>query len=59
MEVPADELQATLDRYNELYDLGVDEDFGKRADRLAPVRKPPFYATPSPRRSSATPWAAS
>ena len=46
MEVPADELQATLDRYNELYDLGVDEDFGKRADRLAPVRKPPFYATP-------------
>lgn len=46
MEVPADELQATLDRYNELYDLGVDEDFGKRADRMAPVRKPPFYATP-------------
>lgn len=46
MEVPADELQATIDRYNELYDLGVDEDFGKRADRMAPVRKPPFYATP-------------
>lgn len=46
MEVPADELQTTIDRYNELYDLGVDEDFGKRADRMAPVRKPPFYATP-------------
>lgn len=46
MEVPADALQATIDRYNELYDKGVDEDFGKRADRMAPVRTPPFYATP-------------
>ena len=34
-----------IDRYNELYDKGVDEDFGKRADRMAPVRKAPFYAT--------------
>lgn len=45
MGVPADTLQATIDRYNELYDKGVDEDFGKRADRMAPVRQPPFYAT--------------
>lgn len=45
MGVPADTLQATIDRYNELYDKGVDEDFGKRADRLAPVRKPPYYAS--------------
>lgn len=44
MGVSADVLQATIDRYNELYDKGVDEDFGKRADRLAPVRTPPFYA---------------
>lgn len=45
MGVPADTLQTTIDRYNELYDKGVDEDFGKRADRLAPVRKPPYYAS--------------
>lgn len=45
MGVPAENLKATIDRYNELYDKGVDEDFGKRADRLAPVRKAPFYAT--------------
>ena len=45
MGVDAETLQATIDRYNELYDKGVDEDFGKRADRLAPVRKPPFYAS--------------
>lgn len=45
MGVPADAFAATIERYNELYDKGVDEDFGKRADRMAPVRKAPFYAT--------------
>ena len=45
MGVPADSFTATIERYNELYDKGVDEDFGKRADRMAPVRKAPFYAT--------------
>ena len=45
MGVPYENLKATIDRYNELYDKGVDEDFGKRADRMAPVRKAPFYAT--------------
>lgn len=44
MEVPADALQATIDRYNELCYVGEDRDFGKRADRMTPVDEPPFYA---------------
>lgn len=44
MGVPADAFVATVERYNELHDKGVDEDFGKRADRLTEVRTPPFYA---------------
>lgn len=35
---------ASIGRYNELCDKGVDEDFGKCADRLFPVKTPPFYA---------------
>lgn len=34
---------ATIDRYNELYDKGEDEDFGKEAYRLSDIRKAPFY----------------
>ncbi len=34
---------ATCERYNELYDLGVDEDYGKEAYRLSELRTPPFY----------------
>jgi succinate dehydrogenase/fumarate reductase flavoprotein subunit len=45
MGVPVENLQSTIDRYNELADKGVDEDYGKRADRLSPIRKAPFYAT--------------
>ncbi|MDR1185625.1 MAG: FAD-binding protein [Coriobacteriales bacterium] len=45
MEVDATTLKETIDRYNELYDIGTDEDFGKRADRLQPIRTAPFYAT--------------
>ncbi|MDR2454468.1 MAG: FAD-dependent oxidoreductase [Bifidobacteriaceae bacterium] len=44
MEVPAEALQATVARYNELVDLGQDLDFGKQADRLTAIVKPPFYA---------------
>ena len=36
---------ATVDRYNELYDLGTDEDFGKEDYRLSELRTPPFYGT--------------
>ncbi len=45
MEVPAENLQATIDRYNELCYVGEDRDFGKRADRLTPVDEPPYYAS--------------
>ena len=41
--LPADTLEATVERYNELYDKGVDEDFGKESFRLSAIRKPPFY----------------
>ncbi len=34
----------TCERYNELYDKQVDEDFGKPAYRLSALRKPPFRA---------------
>lgn len=43
MGVPADELKATIERYNELASAGNDEDFGKRADRMFPIDTPPFY----------------
>jgi succinate dehydrogenase/fumarate reductase flavoprotein subunit len=42
--VPADRLQATVNRYNSWCDKGKDEDFGVPARFLSPVRKAPFYA---------------
>ena len=44
MGVPVDTFKATVARYNELCALGKDLDFGKRADRMMPVNKPPYYA---------------
>ena len=43
MEVPPDALKATIDRYNELCNLGEDLDFGKRSDRMFPIENPPYY----------------
>ncbi len=43
MGVPADELTATIERYNELAKKGDDEDFGKRADRMFAIENPPYY----------------
>ena len=37
-------LKATIDRYNELCEKGVDEDLGKLAFRMQPVNQPPYYA---------------
>jgi len=34
---------ATVERYNELYDMQSDEDFGKMAPRLSEIRTAPFY----------------
>lgn len=44
MGVPAENLVATVDRYNELCDLGKDLDFGKRPEVMGKVVDPPFYA---------------
>lgn len=45
MGVPVETLKATIDRYNELAAKGVDDDYGKRSDRLYPIVKAPFYAS--------------
>ena len=45
MGVPADALQKTIERYNELASRGVDEDFGKDPANLFPIANPPFYAS--------------
>lgn len=45
MGVPADKLQATIDRYNEMVAEGKDSDFGKREDALLPIGDGPYYAT--------------
>lgn len=44
MGLPADIVQAEIDRYNELCHKGVDEDYGKVPTRLFPVENPPYYA---------------
>jgi len=44
IDVPAENLTATVARYNEIVATGDDVDFGKRARLLTSVEKPPFYA---------------
>lgn len=41
--IPADNLVATVERYNELCAKGVDEDYGKDAYRMVPYTTPPYY----------------
>lgn len=36
---------ASIDRYNELFDAGTDEDMGKESYRLSEIRTAPFYGT--------------
>lgn len=43
LELPAEETKATIDRYNELCDKGVDDDFCKSAKWLIPISTGPFY----------------
>lgn len=45
MGVPTGAFSQTVDRYNKLVDGGVDEDFGKDAADLQPIKQPPFYAS--------------
>ncbi len=44
MQVPVKTLKATVARYNELVKNKKDLDYGKRAERLTAIDKPPFYA---------------
>lgn len=44
INVPAENLIAAVDRYNELCDLGVDLDYGKRPEVMGKILEPPFYA---------------
>ncbi len=43
MNIPADVLQAEIERYNGFVDAGSDEDFGKPGP-LHKIQRPPFYA---------------
>jgi len=44
INVPVQAFKATVERYNRMAKMGRDLDFGKRADRLTTIDKPPFYA---------------
>jgi succinate dehydrogenase/fumarate reductase flavoprotein subunit len=44
INVPADTLQKTVDRYNEMCDSGVDRDFGVPPRFLSSVKDGPFFA---------------
>ncbi|MEG0323504.1 MAG: FAD-binding protein, partial [Raoultibacter sp.] len=47
LSVPAEQLKATIERFNTLYTKGVDEDFGLPATHLSQIKTPPFYAAPN------------
>ena len=42
---PKENFLASIERYNELCEKGVDEDFGKDAFLMDPIVEPPFYAS--------------
>lgn len=42
--LPQDTFMATIDSYNRYCEAGKDEEFGKAAELLAPLAKPPYYA---------------
>lgn len=44
MNVPKEQMVATVKRYNEMVKAGHDTDFGKRKEVLYPIEKAPFYA---------------
>ena len=43
LNIPVDTFVATVNRYNELCEKGEDEDFGKEAYRMLPIKQAPFY----------------
>ena len=46
VDIPADALVATVERYNELAHAGKDTDFSKVSTRLFPIENPPYYIVP-------------
>lgn len=44
--VPAEALEASVQRYNAMYEAGEDTDFAVPEQFLSQVKTPPFYATP-------------
>jgi fumarate reductase flavoprotein subunit len=44
MGLPVNNFKATITRYNELVKIGKDLDFGKSANKLTAVDRPPYYA---------------
>lgn len=40
-------LEATVERYNSMYDAGLDSDFGVPPELLTRIQTPPFYASPN------------
>jgi succinate dehydrogenase/fumarate reductase flavoprotein subunit len=43
LNLPVENVVASVVRYNELAALGEDEDYGKEANRLLPLSTPPYY----------------
>lgn len=43
LNIPVDTFVETVNRYNELCEKGEDEDFGKEAYRMLPIKQAPFY----------------
>jgi succinate dehydrogenase/fumarate reductase flavoprotein subunit len=44
MQVPADALQATIERYNGFVESGTDEDFGRSMRKVSKLATPPYCA---------------
>ncbi len=43
LKLPAEELKASIERYNQMARAGADEDFGKPAKDLIALEHPPYY----------------
>ena len=54
MKVDPRALVDTIERYNKFCETGKDLDFGKSAQMLQPIKKPPFYAIFGNRWSQST-----
>lgn len=44
LEIPADALQATVEKYNGYFRAGEDKDFGVPVEQMRPIEEGPYYA---------------